>query len=387
MVRMARELLLHLGGHKTGTTSIQRTMASNSEALAAQGATYIATPGQSHLHHALGPAPDVDIARRGFHICNEPLLRELFAQPSQPRVIGSSENFSFLFDPSEIQRLWTISREAFDRVRILVYLRRQDTHVVSHHQEGAKPDRAAEAAVFGNALRAIPWDGPGLDFYLDYNSRIGHWLDTFGPENVTVRVWDNLADQDVWSDFARLAEFDATEFVTLDRQNVSIGLAKAKVGHMMNALDLPPGLVTQIMQVLPDDEKMLPSRADAQCFYDRYKGGNIVLNRRLGATDGSDLFQNDFSTYPLEARETWTEDSAGAVIEALLKLIGAKAVGPDANQLRDAAALADAADQPRLALALIKAAERLRPEGILIRKKRQEYSKRVRQAADDRAAE
>ncbi|MCM2563872.1 hypothetical protein M8756_17220 [Lutimaribacter sp. EGI FJ00015] len=361
-------MLLHIGCHKTGTTTIQHTLKANGAALEAQGHCFVAPEGQATLHQAIGPVAWGKVARQGFHVRNAALLRRLFAEAPQDRVIASSENFSFFFRPQHIRQLAALVHDYFDRVRIIVYLRRQDSHAVSHHQEGAKNNRHAEAEIFGSGTTSLPWNGPGLDQYLDYNTRIGYWLDTFGEDNVIVRVWDRetLLQGDAWHDFAVTAGLDPAGLDVSKNLNVSYGMTKTKLGHLMNAQDVPPDLRGLIMRALPDDAPQMPARIEAQRFYDRYRAGNVALNARLGGRDGSDLFSDDFSSYPEDPCETWTEQSANQAISLLLGAMNDWHADVGVPQLRAAARLAKQADKTELALRLICAAERLRPHGTLI---------------------
>lgn len=369
---MPRTLLLHIGCHKTGTTTIQHSLKTNSEALEAQGVCFVAPEGQSTLHKVIGPVAIGKIAKKGFHVCNAPLLCRLFAEAPQDKVIASSENFSFFFHPSHIENLAKLLHSIFDRVQIIVYLRRQDSHAVSHHQEGAKIDRQAEAEIFGNGTTALPRSGPGLDNYLNYHTRIGYWLDTFGTENVTVRIWDrkSLVKGDAWHDLMDAAGLDPEPLTTIKDLNVSLGMSKAKIGHIMQAQGIEMDLRSMIMRALPDDAGQMPARADAQRFYERYRDGNIALNARLGARDGSDLFSSDFSSYPEEGRETWTEETASHAIASILDALNAWHSDAGAVQLREAAVLAKRAKKPELAYSLIQAASKLRPQGPLIKRLR-----------------
>lgn len=375
--RKRKELVLHIGAHKTGTTTIQMALFQNQDALNAQGVTYVRTGHLPNLHSVLGFArDDFEFVPDGFALLDPDTFREALSAATTDRVIASSENFSFFTDPARIDELAEVVEPLFSKIKIVTYLRRQDSHVVSHHQEGAKPNRLAEERLFGYDTTAMPHSARNLDLYLDYETRIGRWMDRFGDENVEVRIFDRakLAGRDVWPDFLETVGLDSTGMRAIEEQNTSFGLSKSKVGHLMNQRGLRTSLKHDVLEAVPDDSRQLPSRQEAEAFYEKYRDGNIALKRRMGATDGSDLFQVDFSSYSDEPRELWSEDQANAAIGGLLDALNTQdRQSPGADRMRDLALNAEAAGELELALKLMEVAAWLRPEGPLINQKLEEY--------------
>lgn len=368
-------LILHIGSHKTGTTSIQGWLHDKRHDLESHGVSFVTAPPEAHLHRVLGFVDPSSLVPGGMHVIDPDGLAESFANAACATVVASSENFSFFFEKRSIEALRDITETHFEQVVIVTYLRRQESHAVSHHQEGAKPLRRAEEQLFGFAPTALPDMSPDLDLYLDYEQRIGMWIDVFGRENVIVRPFDRarMAGGDVQQDFAEIAKLDGVGLEQRDDLNTSLGLSGATVGHMMNARPLSSPLKARILARLPDDPPLLPSQAEACAFYARYKQGNIRLNARLGNTAGEDFFSDDFSWYPEVADASWPRETALEVIGTLLDQLAAYDDLVDADTMRDAALLAHKAGNGGKALRLMTMAATLRPEGEFIQRKRAEF--------------
>ncbi|WP_375691147.1 hypothetical protein [Pseudooceanicola sp. LIPI14-2-Ac024] len=374
---MKSDLILHIGAHKTGTTTIQHALSQNRAALEARGLSYVTAGNRPQVHHLLGRVSGESMMRGHRLAAPEELSRILHAAPTD-RVLMSSENFSFFFDEKEIRELARHLRKHFRRVRILTYLRRQDSHAVSHHQEGSKPLRKAERDVFGNGLAPLP-EHPMMDHYLDYGRRIGNWMNVFGDENVEIRVFERnrLIAGDAWTDFLNAIDIEPNGLIPAEQRNQSQGLTKTRVGHLMNAKDMPADLHRLVSAVLPDDARMTPGRHEAMAFYARYRSGNVALNARMGAIGGDDIFDDDFASYPETALANWSEEAATGAIEALLDVIRQLTEATSADTLRDTALLAERQGLDALALSLMSAAALQRPNGPLINNKLRELRERI----------
>jgi hypothetical protein len=124
-----KQIFLHIGTTKTGTSSVQRVMDNNSDALAAAGVLY-PTSGRGHpsryAHHNL--CYEVQEGRRSSGKFDptrgswQETLDEIDASSADKAVI-SSEAF-FYCEPGQIDALARLLRGR--QVTIIAYLRRQD---------------------------------------------------------------------------------------------------------------------------------------------------------------------------------------------------------------------------------------------------------------------
>lgn len=359
-----RRLYLHIGAHKTGTTTLQRTLQLNRPYLCQQGYDYGCSSLFPNLHLHVGPGQGASFLPSGFKVTNpEGLIADLTAG-TRDRVIGSSENFSFFFSAAAVRDLADLLRPYFGEVRIISYLRRQDFHAISHHQEGAKPNRAPEGALWGHAAAALPVWSPTQDLYLDYAARLAPWAEAFGAENLMIRAYDRslLKDGDIVADFLSLLGLGSTSLQTTANQNVSLGAAQAKIGHLMAENGVKAEVASTVLKGMPRTGRLRPSRKEAQDFLARYVGSNQRLNAQFRITDLPDLFDPDFSDYPEVAETDWTEETAAEAFRAVLPHLDGSTPNLTFVDLRTAAEVLQK-NKPDMALRFVRAALAQRPNG------------------------
>lgn len=366
-----RRLWLHIGSHKTGTTTVQDTFLYNKSLLQSRGLSFMHGGTDSHLHRFLAILDKASLIPHGFSVPQPRKFAEFMASAPGDVVFGSSENFSFLFRQAATDALAKVLQPLFDEVRIIVYLRRQDRHAISHHQEGARPERQPEGDLWGHALTALPQAMPHQKHYLDYDRRVGFWENSFGHENVTVRLYDRkyLKNGDIVPDILATMGIDDTGLQRLPDKNMALGMTKAKVGHLSNAI-LGDDLITRsLLRALPQkDEKMLPSAEAARAFLEPYREGNRRLNARFGVSAFPDLFPDDFEDYPEVATDNWSDAAANSALRTVMAVMSTGDGAKNALTLEDMrnAALALQHSHPEGALRFAQAAQRLRPNGPVI---------------------
>ena len=275
---MPRTLYLHIGSHKTGTTSIQSNLTVNKASLTDHDFAYVTGDNGVNLHGMFG----VTDADKGVwdHLARPHDVVQILTAPKQSNVIASTEGFSYLFDRAAIADVHALLRPHFDAIRIVSYLRRQDQLAVSHHQEGAKQKLTSASRLYGHSPFALPQPSDLQTLYLDYNRRIGLWADVFGEKAMLLRVFDRnlLTDGDVVADFLALLGLNAARLDRIKGKNVSMGFAKTKMGHILNELVPHQQVKAGILARIPNDGKLLPSRGQAMAFLEPYRSGNRALN-------------------------------------------------------------------------------------------------------------
>ena len=173
---MKKVLYLHIGNHKTGSSSIQRNLMKNRQLLEKFGFEYFSYKNQIHCHEYIN-----NNAPAGAFLQKKSEFRDnLKALTPGRNTIISSENFSYFFNRKDVQDVYSVLAEFFDEIKVVVYIRRQDSHLISHYREGAKPFRKSEYELWGNVVTPLP-EFTALHLrYLDYASRLGLWDDVFG---------------------------------------------------------------------------------------------------------------------------------------------------------------------------------------------------------------
>lgn len=203
------DLTLHIGTEKTGSTSIQRFLAKNRARLREAGVLFPLAPGLDNQKALTAIAEEksedsalqeiFDIRTKSdlqqFRQDLRQKLRKELREGSCSHVVMSNEHCSSrLRDHSQVDFLRTFLGEFFDRIRILVYIRRQDDFLVSTYSTMVKTGRTNPIHVpsaKGQLRRYDHWD------------LLSRWADVFGRENIICRKYDRseLVDGDIIKDF------------------------------------------------------------------------------------------------------------------------------------------------------------------------------------------
>lgn len=184
---MARtRLVIHIGMHKTGSSSIQRFLSRNRLALRLFGVFYPESRGadgrRESKHNALFKA----ISHEADHGAPHPRLGASAAlvrsvgdriERAGPRVaILSAEGFSGE-KPAFAEALAPLGRR-FD-TKIIVFLRRQDEWLESFYRQMILSEDVREARPLDAFLAC-----PATRAHLDYAAMLAWWAGSFGPDAV-----------------------------------------------------------------------------------------------------------------------------------------------------------------------------------------------------------
>lgn len=215
-------LYLHIGMNKTGTTAVQRYLATNEHALAAAGYVYpqAGRQGQAHyrLSRTLGFDHGVAMASLADRQQLAETLRSELAASGRRAAVLSSEFFVLPRDVGPVRDFFA----GYD-VRIVVYLRRHDHWWESSYNQAVK------------TVTRPPW-APGIEAYIEWHRQrdpnmgnyvalLDRWADAFGREKLLVRPYEaEQNDGGILPDFLRTAGMsaDATSLsAAQDRLNES----------------------------------------------------------------------------------------------------------------------------------------------------------------------
>ncbi len=239
------DVVLHIGCDKTGTTSIQQFFRRNRAALRAQGCLYPRTPGQvRHIDLALfvrsddrlvgsrlwqreeRPTPD-EFRRR----LRRRLLREVSSSGASTVVL--SDEALYRIAPDAITRLRELvsglQRGAAGRVRVVVYLRRQDDHLVSSYQQAVR---------VGQTLDLASWARRDFSGLYDYAAWLASWQREFAPTELVVRPFERsrFRQHSLIQDFIHSAglDVDATGMEGADVRNESLDAEGVELLRILN---------------------------------------------------------------------------------------------------------------------------------------------------------
>jgi len=346
---MPRQLLLHIGVPKTGTTSIQRRLAAQRAALREQGVLYPGGAGLAvpqFLHRAALANDDGDSRVARFR---REFDRELASLPSDiSKVVLSDEQCSLhLRTTAQITPLHAWLAPHFETIQIVVYLRRQD---------------ALAASLYAQILRHGIADPPSLEmargelaFLFDYAALLQNWRDVFGPDALVPRIFepDSFPGGDVVHDFfaacgldPALAEqragADINPSMNLQGQALLLSLGRTlrdETGGKQIRDKAWSRLAAIVTELFPG-RGWQPSRAEAASFMAQYEAGNETI-RASWFPARTRLFDTDFSNLPelraaLEA-EKLSQAASAVIMHAVRALVAAEAEDGDERAARRAA--------------------------------------------------
>lgn len=303
------DIVLHIGSSKTGTTTLQRVLRRNPEALRAAGHLYPRTPGKiRHTKLGLFVQPDDELARHpdwirhdygtiaGFRRNFRGRIAREIGRSDAHRVVLSDEGL-FAASDRTIQRMRRFTRRIGREVRLVVYLRRQDDHLVSRYQQVVKTGEIEPMATWLNR----DWSG----FY-DYHQRLQAWQE-LSPAALVVRRFERerMVGGSLVSDFLAAAAIDVSEaeLTHTEPRNESLGAEATELLRILNIHQVEhqgqqPGLFGNQhhvvrLQELPNSPVLSLPASDLDRFMAQWEGSNRRVAREFLDDSSGELFLAD----------------------------------------------------------------------------------------------
>lgn len=361
---MTRRAILHIGTEKTGTTSVQQFMARHRPWLQAHGFHYPKSPGSPNHTRLFGYAlsdPKLAFGVRNAEeqgVLRKRLENELRAEceahPGKTFLFSNEHLHSRVYHPEEVARLRDLIGTFFDRVDVLIYLRRQDELAVSLYSTLLKAGTNPRDLLVSRPVPGLPRDAPEQALYYDYEALIARWAEGFGEDRVIVRRFPaDLVGGSIVSDVCHVAGLPQPEHAAV-RANESLQPDFQEYLRLINPyLKVQNGStrseIVRVLSLLGKGLGRLPTRDAALGFYNRFRASNEVV-RRDRFPDQAALFVEDFSRYPesgadgLIGIDTVARITAEALCQMALDLQRAKGIdagaAPAARGARPAAGAA-----------------------------------------------
>lgn len=303
------DLVLHMGSGKTGTSSIQRFLHENRARLAELGHLYPLTPGRTrHVKLGLFIKPDDVLAktpawrrqgfaspddfRAGFH---SRLLAE-FGESGLSHVVMSDEALYGASDEA-LARLRTLTDEIASSLRLVVYLRRQDDHMVSRYQQDVQLFQTRKLTTWLRELNH-PW-------IYDYDAKLRTWQRILEPTEIVVRRFERerFVGGSLLQDFLEAAGIDvsADELEQVPSVNDSLDAESVEFLRLLNLLRR----ANDDAAALLDDKRPLVRRlakassgptltapdSDLDDFMEQWEPSNQALAREMLGDPAGRLFE------------------------------------------------------------------------------------------------
>ncbi len=204
-----RKCFVHVGTHKTGTTSIQMVLSGCAERLQEAGLLYPNTGrvSEPYAHHNI--AWEVGAANffRRENGGIEDLLKEI--DSCEHNIILSSEDLSSLIGTPRFNKFIKTLQEHGLQVCVIVYLRNQIGYIRSLYLQGIRNGRTGPFGGFlARALEAKPLPELGINF-LDYRDMLNR-LKVLKDVDLIVRSYDDAQRGSLISDFLSILGLTAS---------------------------------------------------------------------------------------------------------------------------------------------------------------------------------
>jgi hypothetical protein len=300
-------VFLHVGLEKTGTTTLQVTMALNRRLLERYGYFFPTTLEGSPSNHiglalcAANPEAATDLrqyagltsgaAYAAFLQRYPRQIAEALTQSGCHSAILSNEHCSSrLFTIAEIAKLRDIITPLARECRAIIYLRRQDELVASHYSNSVKAG-ATHEFYYPNGIQ-----------WLDYLRVLDMWAQVFGKENLTIRIFEpeQLRDGDLVADFFSTIGFaHYSQLVRPENQNRSLDIHTVEFLRRLNAhlptcsdigISRDRGSINEALAAITTRERLRPSAEAATTFLDQFAVSNAEVARRFLNRENGVLF-------------------------------------------------------------------------------------------------
>ncbi len=299
-----RNLYLHIGCEKTGTTSIQDCLYMNQANLRSNGYYFLQSMGNYNNRklacYSIEDKVNDDLyvslikefgdrEKMRKHIVEE-LENEIENIDSEiQNVIISSEHFSSrLFSTQEIQSLKNLLDNFFEEIKIICYFREQSKTCQSLFSTGIK---SGSSNNFEYYIDQCNLQNP----YYNYLNIAKVWADVFGRSNLKIRIFErkNFKNGSVLNDFFDLISSDLINFLeipkpsneSLNRIGQEIGIAVNLKFNKIAKTEANLEFKKQILHLLSKNFKgkgRIIERKDFERIYFEFEENNIKLNSFLG---------------------------------------------------------------------------------------------------------
>jgi hypothetical protein len=308
---MARVCVLHVGTEKTGSTSIQRFLGLNREALRRAGAYVPASLAPdagdgmfNHIGLTVVSRPDLleldDLDRRaGLRSVEdkaafaasaaEAFAEELAGLDAGTTVLMSNEHIHSRLGTAERLRRLRAFLGAFSEVRVIVYLRSQYEMARSLTNTALRQGRVVRSLLpdFSDG-RAFDPELPVDRTYFDLHALVERLEAAFGRDALRVRLFpEGRPAEDLIRDYCEACGVDLAGLSFPPRENASFSSSASLLFRDVNAAlaslaPAAPAITTQLSEYLSEHwpgRGLAASAPEAERFMEAFASGNELLRR------------------------------------------------------------------------------------------------------------
>lgn len=310
---MQKELFIHIGRPKVGSSAIQYFMAMNRNILLDKyNILYPYTGMQDMASHQLSlvflPKLADSIIVNGISpISIYSQLNDEVKKAHAKKTVISSENFYFI-DPSNIPA--TLLNEY--KIKIICYVRRQDDVLISSYLQEIKDNLIP----FGTCFESYTSNPLRMEL-LDYYPILSKWANVFGRENIIVRIYEkSQMYNDIFKDIIEAIEtpWDNSFMIPERRVNPSPDLDILEYISMINQFEARKKVLRKLKQPLLNISEILEksnglhgkhvfTMEQREAVLERYKISNSLIAKEYLHREDGVLFHEKISDHPYEKYE------------------------------------------------------------------------------------
>lgn len=336
-----KTLYIHIGTMKTGSTAIQTFLYSNRDYLNKNNFAFpervFEYPEKPNRRNGTFLAVAADLNGREDRLYDASIVEQQISTiekcfESSDNVILTEETAwqHITVDRKEAwERLIKRSQEAGIRIKVVVYLRRQDLYIESYWKQAIKYSRYKWS--FEHCLEKYP-----KKIKLDYLSNLDEIAASIGKENIIVRRYqrEDLEEGDVVVDFLSIVGLPIdeikNEILNAESKNISITNNVAAIAVQLNSIPnlskkdsrrLKPFLLA--VSELEGKRKLKTSmftNEEAIAFVEQFRENNNLLAREY-IGDGKPLFNDDYKN-----AQKWSKDNPYMLVDTI-RFVGAAVNG------------------------------------------------------------
>ncbi|MEQ9483882.1 sulfotransferase domain-containing protein [Coleofasciculus sp. F4-SAH-05] len=214
-------IYLHIGTHKTGTTTLQKFLSSNRQKLLEKRVLYPSSP---DCHHKLLQNKGKD-KPWGLNLDEWKYLIQEIKSENPEKIVVSSENFCRLYFEDVHKVKDNLSGY---NTKIIVYIRRQDDYFASLYCQAIK------TAHHWDRLKKHISDNKTYD---NYYQMLEPWKQAFGKENLIIRVYEKEQLSDgLLNDFLKSIHItsEGLDFKKAQQTNISPSIRTIKIIQLLS---------------------------------------------------------------------------------------------------------------------------------------------------------
>ena len=301
-----KELIIHMGTYKTGSTTLQNFFKSNRESLLKNGIFYpefLDEVGYYDLRNGNSYPLAID-----DNECEDRAIAGLSNYFKQHDVIliSSEDLWGSERKKEKLMKLKSIGA----KIRLIIYLRRQDEYLNSLYNQLIKQD--CKFVYDGEWETAVSWH------HADYDKEINIIEGVIPRENICIRVYDRdkLDGNDICTDFLRFVGISEKQsFCYGEGTNDSLSDAYRNIKMLCNNVlndkvgDWPDPLGYRLTDALIQTDKKIKrrkssmfSKAERIAIMKKYEPGNKNIAQRFFNRDR--LFEYENSVFDNSNKQT-----------------------------------------------------------------------------------